>query len=80
MTVSVYTDSEGTNWAMGFPHDYQWETENDRIWLSEMYDDDGLRKEAETCLKSIGVLESLRYIKQTTKIFHPFPTDWQGVF
>lgn len=43
MTVSVYTDSEGTNWAMGFPHDYQWETENDRIWLSEMYDDDGLR-------------------------------------
>lgn len=41
MTVSIYTDSEAANWAMGFPHEYQWETERGRVRLFEM-DDDGV--------------------------------------
>lgn len=40
MTVSIYSDNENMNLAMGFPHEYEWKTENDRIRLFDT--DDGV--------------------------------------
>lgn len=33
MTVTIYSDSEGMDWAIGFPWEYKWKTINDKVEL-----------------------------------------------